>query len=88
MVFPSVQNRRDKEAFNYKKIILMCNKGAFSRFRAPELKPDIAAFSAVPHPNVKPMTYVNNFLHLFQYQQRMRLLANFGMLEPVPAKLI
>ncbi|KAJ1282118.1 hypothetical protein BS78_03G025700 [Paspalum vaginatum] len=44
----------------------MGNKGAFIRFTAPELKPDIVTFSAVPHPNVKPMAYANNFLRLFQ----------------------
>ncbi|XP_062217165.1 serine/threonine-protein phosphatase 5-like [Phragmites australis] len=44
----------------------MGNKGAFIRFTAPELKPDIVTFSAVPHPNVKAMAYANNFLRLFQ----------------------
>ncbi|XP_072965076.1 serine/threonine-protein phosphatase 5 [Typha angustifolia] len=43
----------------------MGNKGAFIRFTAPELKPDIVSFSAVSHPNVKPMAYANNFLRLF-----------------------
>uniref|UniRef100_A0A1D1XD21 Serine/threonine-protein phosphatase 5 n=1 Tax=Anthurium amnicola TaxID=1678845 RepID=A0A1D1XD21_9ARAE len=43
----------------------MGNKGAFIRFRAPELKPDIVSFSAVPHPDVKPMVYANNFLRMF-----------------------
>lgn len=44
----------------------MGNKGAFIRFTAPELKPDIVTFSAVPHPNVKPMAYASNFMRLFQ----------------------
>uniref|UniRef100_A0A0A9G2X0 Uncharacterized protein n=1 Tax=Arundo donax TaxID=35708 RepID=A0A0A9G2X0_ARUDO len=44
----------------------MGNKGAFIRFAAPELKPDIVTFSAVPHPDVKPMAYANNFLTMFQ----------------------
>nr|XP_010915451.1 serine/threonine-protein phosphatase 5 [Elaeis guineensis] len=43
----------------------MGNKGAFIHFAAPELKPDIVSFSAVPHPDVKPMAYANNFLRLF-----------------------
>lgn len=43
----------------------MGNKGAFIRFKAPELKPDIISFSAVPHPDVKPMAYANNFLRMF-----------------------
>ncbi|XP_047055681.1 serine/threonine-protein phosphatase 5-like [Lolium rigidum] len=44
----------------------MGNKGAFIRFVAPDLKPDIVSFSAVPHPDVKPMAYANNFLRMFQ----------------------
>ncbi|XP_011098067.1 serine/threonine-protein phosphatase 5 isoform X1 [Sesamum indicum] len=43
----------------------MGNKGAFIRFEAPDLKPNIVTFSAVPHPDVKPMAYANNFLRLF-----------------------
>ncbi|ERN14145.1 serine/threonine-protein phosphatase 5 [Amborella trichopoda] len=43
----------------------MGNKGAFIRFKAPDLKPDIVSFSAVPHPDVKPMAYANNFLRMF-----------------------
>ncbi|CAA2963116.1 serine threonine- phosphatase 5 isoform X1 [Olea europaea subsp. europaea] len=31
----------------------MGNKGAFIQFEAPELKPNIVTFSAVPHPDVK-----------------------------------
>ncbi|XP_013631417.1 PREDICTED: serine/threonine-protein phosphatase 5 isoform X3 [Brassica oleracea var. oleracea] len=43
----------------------MGNKGAFIRFEAPDLKPDIVTFSAVPHPDVKPMAYANNFMRMF-----------------------
>ncbi|RDX62034.1 Serine/threonine-protein phosphatase 5, partial [Mucuna pruriens] len=43
----------------------MGNKGAFIRFEAPDLKPNIVTFSAVPHPDVKPMAYANNFLWMF-----------------------
>ncbi|XP_078429248.1 protein phosphatase 5.2 [Wolffia australiana] len=43
----------------------MGNKGAFIRFQAPLLKPDIVSFSAVPHPDVKPMAYANNFMRFF-----------------------
>ncbi|KAI5661992.1 hypothetical protein M9H77_21315 [Catharanthus roseus] len=43
----------------------MGNKGAFIRFEAPSLKPNIVTFSAVPHPDVKPMAYANNFLRMF-----------------------
>ncbi|XP_020572476.1 serine/threonine-protein phosphatase 5 [Phalaenopsis equestris] len=43
----------------------MGNKGALIRFKAPEMKPDIVTFSAVPHPNVMPMAYASNFLRLF-----------------------
>ncbi|XP_057526802.1 serine/threonine-protein phosphatase 5-like isoform X2 [Amaranthus tricolor] len=43
----------------------MGNKGAFIRFEAPELKPNIVTFSAVSHPDVKPMAYAENFLRMF-----------------------
>ncbi|XP_074286164.1 serine/threonine-protein phosphatase 5 isoform X2 [Silene latifolia] len=43
----------------------MGNKGAFIRFKSPEMKPNITSFSAVPHPNVMPMAYANNFLKMF-----------------------
>ncbi|XP_047951981.1 serine/threonine-protein phosphatase 5-like [Salvia hispanica] len=43
----------------------MGNKGAFIRFEAPDLKPNIATFTSVPHPDVKPMAYANNFLRMF-----------------------
>ncbi|PPD92808.1 hypothetical protein GOBAR_DD10240 [Gossypium barbadense] len=44
----------------------MGNKGAYIQFEAPDLKPNIVTFSAVPHPDVKPMAYANNFLRMFQ----------------------
>ncbi|KAM1865997.1 hypothetical protein ACFX13_008900 [Malus domestica] len=37
------------------------NKGAFIRFEGPDCA-QIFTFSAVPHPDVKPMAYANNFL--------------------------
>ncbi|GAB4859703.1 Serine/threonine-protein phosphatase 5 [Ancistrocladus abbreviatus] len=43
----------------------MGNKGAFIRFEAPEMKPNIVTFTAMPHPDVKPMAYANNFFGLF-----------------------
>ncbi|GAB4824812.1 Serine/threonine-protein phosphatase 5 [Ancistrocladus abbreviatus] len=43
----------------------MGNKGAFIRFEAPDMKPNIVTFTAVPHPDVKPMAYANNFFGLF-----------------------
>ncbi|KAK7305036.1 hypothetical protein VNO77_42935 [Canavalia gladiata] len=43
----------------------MGNKGAFIRFEAPDMKPNIVTFSAVSHPDVKPMAYANNFLRMF-----------------------
>ncbi|KAI6697204.1 hypothetical protein NL676_017323 [Syzygium grande] len=43
----------------------MGNKGALIRFEAPDMKPNIVTFSAVPHPDVKPMAYANNFLRMF-----------------------
>lgn len=43
----------------------MGNKGAFIQFVAPELEPNIVKFSAVPHPDVKPMAYASNFLRMF-----------------------
>ncbi|XP_057849344.1 serine/threonine-protein phosphatase 5 [Cryptomeria japonica] len=43
----------------------MGNKGAFIRFKAPELKPEIISFSSVPHPDIKPMAYASNFLRMF-----------------------
>ncbi|KAF5177548.1 Serine/threonine-protein phosphatase [Thalictrum thalictroides] len=43
----------------------MGNKGAFIKFNAPDMKPNIVTFSSVPHPDVKPMAYANNFLRMF-----------------------
>ncbi|WOG98406.1 hypothetical protein DCAR_0417748 [Daucus carota subsp. sativus] len=43
----------------------MGNKGAYIRFEAPDMKPKIVTFAAVPHPDVKPMAYANNFLRMF-----------------------
>ncbi|KAL3849115.1 hypothetical protein ACJIZ3_010997 [Penstemon smallii] len=43
----------------------MGNKGAFIRFEAPDMKPNIVTFSSVPHPDIKPMAYANNFLRMF-----------------------
>ncbi|KAM7262397.1 hypothetical protein ACFE04_000080 [Oxalis oulophora] len=43
----------------------MGNKGAFIRFEAPDMKPNIVTFSAVPHPDIKPMAYASNFLRMF-----------------------
>ncbi|KAI3937676.1 hypothetical protein MKW98_028018 [Papaver atlanticum] len=43
----------------------MGNKGAYIRFESPYMKPNIVTFSSVPHPDVKPMAYANNFLRMF-----------------------
>lgn len=43
----------------------MGNKGAYIKFKAPEMKPDIVSYTAVPHPDVKPMAYASNFLRMF-----------------------
>ncbi|KAL7589233.1 serine/threonine-protein phosphatase 5 isoform X1 [Lactuca sativa] len=43
----------------------MGNKGAFIRFEAPVMEPKIVTFSAVTHPDVKPMAYASNFLRMF-----------------------
>ncbi|KAF9589155.1 hypothetical protein IFM89_019471, partial [Coptis chinensis] len=43
----------------------MGNKGAFIKFKAPDMKPNITTFTAVPHPEVMPMAYANNFLRMF-----------------------
>ncbi|XP_056845205.1 serine/threonine-protein phosphatase 5 [Raphanus sativus] len=43
----------------------MGNKGAFIRFEAPDMKPNIVTFTAVPHPDVKPMAYASNFMRMF-----------------------
>ncbi|CAI5465157.1 unnamed protein product [Closterium sp. Yama58-4] len=43
----------------------MGNKGAFIRFQAPDLKPTFTTYTAVPHPNVRPMAYASNFSSFF-----------------------
>ncbi|KAF3444950.1 hypothetical protein FNV43_RR14643 [Rhamnella rubrinervis] len=48
----------------------MGNKGAFIRFEAPDLKPNIVTFSAVPHPQVMPMAYANNFLRIVWLEKK------------------
>ncbi|EFJ45655.1 hypothetical protein VOLCADRAFT_75665 [Volvox carteri f. nagariensis] len=40
----------------------MGNKGAFVRFNGNDMVPHFTTFSAVPHPDVKPMAYANAFL--------------------------
>lgn len=40
----------------------MGNKGAYIRFEAPSFEPQISTFTAVPHPNVRPMQYANHML--------------------------
>eukprot|EP00271_Cylindrocystis_brebissonii_P007882 TRINITY_DN21784_c0_g1_i1.p1 TRINITY_DN21784_c0_g1~~TRINITY_DN21784_c0_g1_i1.p1 ORF type:complete len:484 (+),score=103.93 TRINITY_DN21784_c0_g1_i1:150-1601(+) len=37
----------------------MGNKGAFIRFEAPNMKPKMTTFKAVPHPSVRPMQYAS-----------------------------
>ncbi|MBA0663942.1 hypothetical protein Goklo_004021, partial [Gossypium klotzschianum] len=64
----------------------MGNKGAFIRFEAPDLKPNIVTFSAVPHPDVKPMAYANNFLRMFQYG--MNFFLGYNVCSRVDAKFV
>ena len=40
----------------------MGNKGAYVRFNGGDMVPHFTQFSAVPHPNVKPMAYASHFL--------------------------
>jgi len=42
----------------------MGNKGAFIKFHS-DMVPHFTKFSAVPHPNVRPMAYANNFMSMF-----------------------
>ncbi|TSP46835.1 Serine/threonine-protein phosphatase 5 [Bagarius yarrelli] len=42
----------------------MGNKGAYIHLRGSDLKPEFHQFTAVPHPNVKPMAYANSLLQL------------------------
>jgi len=40
----------------------MGNKGAFIRFNGNDMVPHFTTFDAVPHPNVKPMAFANQFM--------------------------
>lgn len=40
----------------------MGNKGAFLRFNGSDMVPHFTTFSAVEHPDVKPMAYASSFL--------------------------
>ena len=40
----------------------MGNKGAFIRFNGADMVPHFTTFTAVPHPDVKPMAYASNLL--------------------------
>uniref|UniRef100_A0AAY5F5D0 Serine/threonine-protein phosphatase n=1 Tax=Electrophorus electricus TaxID=8005 RepID=A0AAY5F5D0_ELEEL len=42
----------------------MGNKAAYIHLRGSDLKPEFHQFTAVPHPNVKPMVYANSLLQL------------------------
>lgn len=42
----------------------MGNKGAYITLSGKDLKPNFVTYSAVPHPNVKPMAYANSLLAL------------------------
>uniref|UniRef100_A0A9J7YLS5 Serine/threonine-protein phosphatase n=1 Tax=Cyprinus carpio carpio TaxID=630221 RepID=A0A9J7YLS5_CYPCA len=42
----------------------MGNKGAYIHLRGSDLKPEFHQFTAVPHPNVKPMAYANSLMQL------------------------
>uniref|UniRef100_H2L6Z0 Serine/threonine-protein phosphatase n=1 Tax=Oryzias latipes TaxID=8090 RepID=H2L6Z0_ORYLA len=42
----------------------MGNKGAYIHLRGSDLKPEFHQFTAVPHPNVKPMAYANTLMQL------------------------
>ncbi|KAK2510452.1 hypothetical protein Q9233_017728 [Columba guinea] len=42
----------------------MGNKGSYIHLRGSDLRPDFHQFTAVPHPNVKPMIYANTLLQL------------------------
>lgn len=41
----------------------MGNKGAFLKFNGSDMVPHFIQFSAVKHPDVKPMAYASSFLH-------------------------
>lgn len=40
----------------------MGNKGAFVKFNGSDMVPHFTTFSAVPHPDVKPMAYASSFM--------------------------
>uniref|UniRef100_A0A8C4QPA9 Serine/threonine-protein phosphatase n=1 Tax=Eptatretus burgeri TaxID=7764 RepID=A0A8C4QPA9_EPTBU len=42
----------------------MGNKGAYIHLKAPELKPTFQQFTAVEHPNMRPMAYANALMQL------------------------
>uniref|UniRef100_A0A8C7FQZ8 Serine/threonine-protein phosphatase n=1 Tax=Oncorhynchus kisutch TaxID=8019 RepID=A0A8C7FQZ8_ONCKI len=42
----------------------MANKGAYIHLRGSDLKPEFHQFTAVPHPNVKPMAYANSLMQM------------------------
>uniref|UniRef100_A0A8C1BXI8 Serine/threonine-protein phosphatase n=1 Tax=Cyprinus carpio carpio TaxID=630221 RepID=A0A8C1BXI8_CYPCA len=42
----------------------MGNKGAYIHLRGSDLKPEFHQFTAVPHPDVKPMAYANSLMQL------------------------
>ncbi|KAK6296429.1 hypothetical protein J4Q44_G00325710 [Coregonus suidteri] len=42
----------------------MCNKGAYIHLSGSDLKPQFHQFTAVPHPNVKPMAYANSLMQM------------------------
>ncbi|TNN56579.1 Serine/threonine-protein phosphatase 5 [Liparis tanakae] len=42
----------------------MGNKGAYIHLRGSDLKPEFHQFTAMPHPNVKPMAYANSLMQM------------------------
>ncbi|XP_039181065.1 serine/threonine-protein phosphatase 5 [Crotalus tigris] len=42
----------------------MGNKGAYIHLQGSDLRPEFHQFTAVPHPNIKPMVYANSLLQL------------------------
>ncbi|KAG8143624.1 putative Serine-threonine-protein [Naja naja] len=42
----------------------MGNKGAYIHLQGSDLQPEFHQFTAVPHPNIKPMVYANSLLQL------------------------
>ena len=41
----------------------MGNKGAFIRFNGKDMSPQFTTFTAVEHPEIKPMAYANPFMN-------------------------